>query len=76
MHELTGVCNQSSGDPPDVLVDATGVSGAPEVPVYHIGCSNGRQEPSSSFTSHVIEEFKDLDKLGQGFTSADPLGMN
>jgi hypothetical protein len=31
------------------------------------------QSPSSSSEGGLIEEFRDLDKLGQGFTSADPL---
>jgi hypothetical protein len=31
------------------------------------------QRPPSSSKRGIIEEFRDLDKLGQGFTSADPL---
>jgi hypothetical protein len=31
------------------------------------------QRPSDSSVGDMIEEFRDLDKLGQGFTSADPL---
>jgi hypothetical protein len=31
------------------------------------------QRSSNSSVGNMIEEFKDLDKLGQGFTSVDPL---
>jgi hypothetical protein len=31
------------------------------------------QRSSDSSMGDMIEEFRDLDKLGQGFTSADPL---
>jgi hypothetical protein len=31
------------------------------------------QRSSNSPVGDIIEEFRDLDKLGQGFTSADPL---
>jgi hypothetical protein len=31
------------------------------------------QRSSDSSVGDMIEEFRDLDKLGQGFTSADPL---
>jgi hypothetical protein len=31
------------------------------------------QRSSNSSVGDIIEEFRDLDKLGQGFTSADPL---
>jgi hypothetical protein len=31
------------------------------------------QRSSDSSVRDMIEEFRDLDKLGQGFTSADPL---
>ena len=37
-----------------------------------VGLSSHEQRPSSS-NLYATKEFRDLDKLGQGFTSADPL---
>jgi hypothetical protein len=34
------------------------------------------QRPLNSSEGGIIEEFRDLDKLGQGFTSANPLEEN
>jgi hypothetical protein len=41
--------------------------------VSETGRSAATQRPSSSFEGSLIEEFRDLYKLEQGFTSADPL---
>jgi hypothetical protein len=42
-------------------------------PALEIGRSTITQRSSNSSVGDIIEEFRDLDKLGQGFTSADPL---
>jgi hypothetical protein len=42
-------------------------------PAFETERSAPMQRPSSSFEGGLIEEFSDLDKLGQRFTSADPL---
>ena len=42
-------------------------------PVPETGKSAITQRSSDSSVGDMIEEFRDLDKLGQGFTSADPL---
>jgi hypothetical protein len=42
-------------------------------PVLEAGKPAITQRSSDSFVGDMIEEFRDLDKLGQGFTSADPL---
>jgi hypothetical protein len=42
-------------------------------PAPETGESAITQRSSDSSMGDVIEEFSDLDKLGQGFTSADPL---
>ena len=42
-------------------------------PVPETGKSAIIQRSSNSSARNMIEEFRDLDKLGQGFTSADPL---
>jgi hypothetical protein len=42
-------------------------------PVPETGKSAVTQRSSNSSMGNMIEEFRDLDKLGQGFTSADPL---
>jgi hypothetical protein len=42
-------------------------------PAPETGESAITQRPSDSSAGDMIEEFRDLDKLGQGFTSADPL---
>jgi hypothetical protein len=42
-------------------------------PVPKTGESAITQRSSDSFVGDMIEKFRDLDKLGQGFTSADPL---
>jgi hypothetical protein len=42
-------------------------------PVPKTGESAITQRSSNSSVGDMIEEFRDLDKLGQGFTSADPL---
>jgi hypothetical protein len=42
-------------------------------PVPETGKSTITQRSSNSSVGDMIEEFRDLDKLGQGFTSADPL---
>jgi hypothetical protein len=42
-------------------------------PTPESGGSAITQRSSNSSMGDVIEEFRDLDKLGQGFTSADPL---
>ena len=42
-------------------------------PVPETGNSAVTQRSSNSSVGNMIEEFRDLDKLGQGFTSADPL---
>jgi hypothetical protein len=42
-------------------------------PVPETGKSAVIQKSSNSSVGNMIEEFRDLDKLGQGFTSADPL---
>jgi hypothetical protein len=42
-------------------------------PVPETGKSAIIQRPSDSSVGDMIEEFRDLDKLGQGFISADPL---
>jgi hypothetical protein len=42
-------------------------------PASETGRSAATQRPPSSSEGGVIEKFKDLDKLGQRFTSADPL---
>jgi hypothetical protein len=61
---------------PDSPVLPTGRSGAaPDSPVSCIGPSGDDQGAfNCNFLSDffVIEEFRDMDKLGQGFTSADP----
>jgi hypothetical protein len=41
--------------------------------VSETGRSTATQRPSSSSEGSLIEEFRDLYELGQGFTSADPL---
>jgi hypothetical protein len=42
-------------------------------PAPETGGSTVTQRSSNSSVGDIIEEFRDLDKLGQGFTSADPL---
>jgi hypothetical protein len=42
-------------------------------PTLEIRWSTVTQRSSNSSIGDIIEEFRDLDKLGQGFTSADPL---
>jgi hypothetical protein len=42
-------------------------------PVPETGKPAITQRSSGSFVGNMIEEFRDFDKLGQGFTSADPL---
>jgi hypothetical protein len=42
-------------------------------PAPEIRESTITQRSSDSSVGDMIEEFRDLDKLGQGFTSADPL---
>jgi hypothetical protein len=42
-------------------------------PASKIGRPAAAQRSCSSSNGGIIEEFRDLDKLGQGFTSADPL---
>jgi hypothetical protein len=42
-------------------------------PAPETGGSVVTQRSSNSSVGDIIEEFRDLDKLGQGFTSADPL---
>jgi hypothetical protein len=42
-------------------------------PALETGQSAVTQRSSSSSVGDIIEEFRDLDKLGQGFTSAGPL---
>jgi hypothetical protein len=42
-------------------------------PAPETGGNTVTQRSSNSFVGDIIEEFRDLDKLGQGFTSADPL---
>jgi hypothetical protein len=42
-------------------------------PTPKTGESAITQRSSNSFVGDMIEEFRDLDKLGQGFKSADPL---
>jgi hypothetical protein len=42
-------------------------------PVLETGKPAITQRSSDSSVGDMIEEFRDLDKLGQGFTSADPL---
>jgi hypothetical protein len=42
-------------------------------PVPETGKSTVTQRSSNSSVGNMIEEFRDLDKLGQRFTSADPL---
>jgi hypothetical protein len=42
-------------------------------PTLKTGRSDVTQRSSNSPVGDIIEEFRDLDKLGQGFTSADPL---
>jgi hypothetical protein len=44
-----------------------------EDPVPETGESAITQRSSDSSVGEMVEEFRDLDKLGQGFTSADPL---
>jgi hypothetical protein len=48
-------------------------SGVADGPAFKTERSAPTQRPSSSSEGGLIEEFRDLDKLGQGFTSADPL---
>jgi hypothetical protein len=42
-------------------------------PVLETGKPAITQRSPDSSVGDMIEEFRDLDKLGQGFTSADPL---
>jgi hypothetical protein len=42
-------------------------------PVPETGESTATQRSSNSSVGNMIEEFRNLDKLGQEFTSADPL---
>jgi hypothetical protein len=42
-------------------------------PALETGESTITQRSSNSSMGDMIEEFRDLDKLGQGFTSANPL---
>jgi hypothetical protein len=42
-------------------------------PAFEAGWSATMQRASNSFEGGIIEEFRDLDNLGQGFTSVDPL---
>jgi hypothetical protein len=42
-------------------------------PALETGQSAIAQRSSNSSMGNIIEEFRDLDKLGHGFTSADPL---
>jgi hypothetical protein len=42
-------------------------------PVPETGKSTVTQRSSNSSVGNMIEEFRDLDKLGQRFTSVDPL---
>jgi hypothetical protein len=46
---------------------------AADNPALKIGRSTVTQRSSNSSVGDVIEEFRDFDKLGQGFTSANPL---
>ena len=40
---------------------------------FKAGQSAATQRASNSYEGSIIEEFRDLDKLGQGFISTDPL---
>jgi hypothetical protein len=42
-------------------------------PALETGWSTVTQRSSNSSVGNIIEEFRDLNKLGQGFTSVDPL---
>ena len=42
-------------------------------PTLEVRRSATKQRAPNSFEGGIIEEFRDLGKLGQGFTSADPL---
>jgi hypothetical protein len=42
-------------------------------PTFEIGWSAATQRLPNSSEGDIIEEFRDLDKLEQGLTSADPL---
>jgi hypothetical protein len=42
-------------------------------PAFEAEQSAATQRASNSSEESIIEEFRDLDKLGQGFTSANPL---
>jgi hypothetical protein len=42
-------------------------------PALEIERSTVTQRSSNSSVGDIIQKFRDLDKLGQGFTSADPL---
>jgi hypothetical protein len=46
--------------------------GITDDPTLEIGKSVNTQRTYDSSVGDMIEEFRDLDKLGQGFTSADP----
>jgi hypothetical protein len=48
-------------------------SGVADCPTSKIGQSAAAQRASNSSEVIIIEEFRDLDKLGHGFTSTDPL---
>jgi hypothetical protein len=47
--------------------------GIADDPAPEAGESAITQRSFNSFVGDMIEEFRDLNKLGQGFTSADPL---
>jgi hypothetical protein len=42
-------------------------------PAFETGRFAATQRPHNPSEGGIIEEFRDLNKLGQGFTSADPL---
>jgi hypothetical protein len=42
-------------------------------PAFETGRATATQRPPNFSEGGIIEEFRDLNKLGQGFTSADPL---
>jgi hypothetical protein len=48
-------------------------SGVVDGPNFEVGRSSAAQRAPNSSEGGMIEEFRDLDKLGQGFTLADPL---
>src|SRR5688572_9383153 len=48
-------------------------SGVADSRAFETGRFAATQRPPNFFEGGIIEEFGDLDKLGQGFTSANPL---